>query len=343
MAFELYSYPPSGTSQNIQLIYNFDNISINKPVTKSVLTDNQFSNILTVFPLFKTNNYTGTLYNSFPINSQQSNQQISYSDNITPIPIQYNIKYLHVGVSPILLTGSNFALILDCVNSTGNILLIIIPLLENTGTINAFEDSQITPIIDNIDAASVNIDAASTYTGKPIDINKLIPATTFNTYSTGSHKVILFTTSLTYLNSTSLPGPTFMTEIKNNNTSTIPITPYSLPSTYTSLSIPTKKTIVAQNDIYIDCYKVGESANIVGGVINTDAQTNKKRKKRSILNAKNATLFYILVSIVVASILIYGLWIFFKSRLNNVANPDAVQPAAPKSGGGFFSFFKSGE
>lgn len=337
MAFELYSYPPSGTSQNIQLLYNFDNISINKPVTKSVLTDNQFSNILTVFPSFKTT-YAGILYNSFPINSQQSNQHISYSDNITPIPIQYAIKYLHMGVSPIQLTGSNFALILDCVNSNGNILLIIIPLLENTDN---FEDSQITPIIDNIDAASI---ITSTYSAKSIDINKLIPATTFNTYSTGNHKVILFTKYFTYLNSASLPGPTFMTDIKNNNISTVPTTPNSLPSTYTSLSIPTKKTIVAQNDIYIDCYKVGESANIVGGVINTDAQTNKKKAKRSIVNAKSLTAFYILVSIVVAIILIYGLWIFFKSRLNNVANPDAVLPevpaAVPAKSSGFFSFFK---
>ena len=101
---------------------------------------------------------------------------------------------------------------------------------------------------------------------------------------------------------------------------------------------------MAQNDIYIDCYKVGESANIVGGVINTDAQTNKKKAKRSIINAKSLTAFYILVSIVVAIILIYGLWIFFKSRLNNVANPDAVAdtvlPAVPAKSSGFFSFFK---
>ena len=211
-------------------------------------------------------------------------------------------------------------------------------MLENTGTINAFEDSQITPIIENIDSF---FEFSSSYKASLIDINKLIPATTFNTYSTGSHKVILFTTSLTYLNSASLPGPTFMTEIKNNNTST---TPNSLPSTYTSLSIPTKKTIVAQNDIYIDCYKVGESANIVGGVINTDAQTNKKRAKRSIVNTKNATLFYILFSIFIALMLIYGLWFFFNSRLNNVANPEAVLPAAvPPKSKGLFGFFNSGK
>jgi hypothetical protein len=226
-----------------------------------------------------------------------------------------------VGISPIQISTSEpHSLIIDCVNSTGNILLIIIPLLANTSINDIFEDSRITPIIDNIDSF---FNSPSSYRASSIDINKLIPATTFNTYSTGSHKVILFTTSFTYLNSISSPGPTFMTEIKNNNILTIPTTPNSLPSTYKSLSIPTKKTIVAQNDIYIDCYKVGENANILGGVINTDPQTNKKAK-RSIVNAQNATAFYILFSIVIVFMLIYGLWIYFKNRLNNVANPDTV-------------------
>ena len=77
----------------------------------------------------------------------------------------------------------------------------------------------------------------------------------------------------------------------------------SLPTANSSLSIPQKKTILAQNDIYIDCYKVGESNNIDNGVINIDPQTTKKSRS---LYKRNSIIFYVLGALVGVFILCYA-------------------------------------
>lgn len=305
----IYPLPAIGPSQNIQLIYNFDNISINKPEPSTDLTaTNVLSNIVALFPSFDTIDYDGAIYNSFAINTQSTNQQVSYSDNITLSPMQYTIKYVHVGVSPIQFdTTSTFAIIIDCIDSTGNILLIIIPLKVSTATAY-IENTQITALLQNID---------DTTQVAPFDIGQFIQPALFNTYTSGTNRVILFNDSSISYNTI----PTFM-----NIAGTIQIELLStLPNTTKSLSIPQKKNILVQNDIYIDCYKVGETNNINGGVINTDPQTIATKRK-SYNTKRNMIIFYILISLVGISILIYGLWLFFKSRLNNVANPNADLP-----------------
>ena len=299
MALKLYSHTTTGTSQNIQLIYNFDSISITPPVATILTSASVLNNIRTVFPLFTTD-YTSTTHYSFTINSQLGNQHVSYSDNLTPSPIQYTIKYLHIGISPILINTYIYSLIIECTDSNSKILLIIIPLKLDTDK----ENSELTPIITYIANVISNINLQPI-----IDINKIIPPLNYNTYSTGTNRVIYFTEPLSYKIS-----PTFMTTITTVilDKSLINISAY-----YTSLTIPQKKIIMAQNDIYIDCYKVGEKSNITGGIINVDTQTNKIKKTLSIVTATNMTYFYILVSLFSAVILIYVISYFFKSILKN--------------------------
>jgi len=302
MTLNLYSHnaTATGTSQNSQLIYNFDTISITSPVATILTTASELNNIRTVFPLFTTN-YASTTHYSFTINSQLGNQHVSYSDNITPSPIQYTIKYIHIGISPIQIISYKYSLIIECTDSTSKILLIIIPLkldLDNT------ENSELTNIITYI------TNVVSSITTQPqIDINKIMPFNTYNTYSTGTNRVIYFTEPLSYKT-----GLTFINTITALELATTLI---NIPAIYTSLSNPQKKIIMAQNDIYIDCYRVGEKSNITGGIINVDTQTNKIKKTLSIVTATNMTYFYILVSLFSAVILIYVITYFFKSILKN--------------------------
>ena len=288
----IYQLPTIGTSQNIQLIYNFDNISINIPEpSTTVSSTNILSNIRALFPSFKITYKLTPIYNSFAINTQPNNQQVSYSDNITPSPIQYTIKYLHVGISPIefkplVITNNNtFAIILDCIDSTGNILLIIIPLIYSKDL--NYEDPQITSLLTNTYITS---------TQAAVDINQIIPSSIFNTFSSGNNRVILFNDS-----SFAYKTITFMNTIITKKIERMIQT--SLPTANSSLSIPQKKTILAQNDIYIDCYKVGESNNIDNGVINIDPQTTKKSRS---LYKRNSIIFYVLGALVGVFILCYA-------------------------------------
>ena len=319
----IYSLPTIGPSQNIQLIYNFDNISINTPETSTELTStNALSNIHALFPSFHTTNYKNTIYNSFAINTQSTNQQVSYSDSITLSPIQYTIKYLHVGVSPIQFdTTSTFAIIIDCIDSTGNILLIIIPLKKSIDS-KYTENAQITALLTNIDI---------TTSVAPFDIGQIIQPSLFNTYTSGTNRVILFNdSSISYKTI-----PTFMDTATTKNIK-VAILNTTLPNTYKSLSIPQKKNVLVQNDIYIDCYKVGETNNINGGVINTDPQTIATKRNRS-NTRRNRIIFYILISLVGISILVISFIYIFKMISPKIPTPEIE--TVPVKSKPFFSLF----
>ena len=250
-----YNFPTliNGSSKSINLIYNFENISVRAPVVNG----EEVSNIITLFDLFELSNNMDA-YNSFPIDTQSGEQQISYSDNITNSPIKYTIKYLHVGISPINFNTGNdkCALIYDCEDSLKNILLIIIPIEKITS--NIIEAPNVTNLLNRIDGTTNTIN---------LDINKLIPNATFNTYASDNNKVIVFNKTSSIKYKTSI----FLDNIKNANLTNTTVDASPL-SAYVSMTIPQKQTIVAQNDIYIDCYKVGESDKIVGGM-NVDSQT----------------------------------------------------------------------
>jgi len=339
MTLNLYSLPSLGTTQNIQLLYNFDNLSFNTPVINtSLTTSTQLSNIRSLFPSFTTN-YIGTVYNSFPINTQDNTQQISYTDTNTNSPIQYTIKFLHVGISPIQFNTTDksdtFALTIDCVNSSGNILLIIIPLTVSADT--AFQGNfQITSLFQNI--KSVN-------TAAPVDLNKIIPLFTFNKYDIDSNRVILFNNSSIAYNNTIEPD--FMNlisdAIRSQDTLLKTSTVSNDYSMYTSLASPQKKNILTQNDIYIDCYKVGESSAIDGGIINPDPQTNKIKSRRTNRDARFMIAIYILGALVGVGILWYILkyiWTKIRPVMPDDAAATAAEAAAaaaPKPKSGWFS------
>jgi hypothetical protein len=289
----------NGTSKSIKLIYNFENISVRAPVVNG----EEVSNIITLFELFEPPDNMDA-YNSFPIDTQSGEQQISYSDNITNSPIKYTIKYLHVGISPINFNTGNdkCALIYDCEDSLKNILLIIIPIEKIIS--NVIEAPNVTNLLNRINGTTNTIN---------LDINKLMPNATFNTYANENNKVIVFnnTSSIKYKTSS------FLDDIKNANLTNTSVDASPL-SAYVSMTIPQKQTIVAQNDIYIDCYKVGESDKIVGG-INIDSQTagQDKGRRRDAKKQKQETTIalYIFLGIFGGIVFIYLFYLIASSFL----------------------------
>jgi hypothetical protein len=289
MAIELYKNSTNGSIQNIQLIYNFDNVSINAPMLSLILpneelTNDPLTNIKSVFPLFNiSDDYTtdNGVYNSFPINTRSDEQQISYSDNTTNGIIKYTIRYLHVGISPIEF-GERFSIILEFTDSTGSILLIIFPLTLSTEE-SFIEEPWLKTMLENIDAT----------TQTAFDIKKIIRPSQFNTYTTintntsNNNRVILFNNNSSIAYKT---VPLFMTNISNNILTTT-IT-FDLPPIIKSISNPQYKPGLLQNDIYIDCYKVGESDKIDGGIVN-DAQSTIKNKSVSEQNKQNMIGLYL--------------------------------------------------
>ena len=289
MSTTIYDFPTtgSGSNQSIQLNYNFDNISIRPPTEITLINDQKLEHILTLFESFNVN-YSSAIYYSFSIDTQTGEKQISYSDNITNSPIKYTIQYIHVGISPIKFDTTtanpdNCALIYDCFDFINNgILLIIIPIQKITSTAKETQN------VKNLLARISNTD------NNNLDINSFMPNSTFNTYSNGSNKVIIFNKE----SSIKYSSAGFLNTIKEANlvSSHVSSNNDALPllSAYTSFTIPKKEIIVSQNDIYIDCYKVGESDKIDGG-INIDTQTKDKKKSRAQKkeNEQNAIGLYI--------------------------------------------------
>ena len=317
MALNLYQPPTIGPIQNIQLKYNFDNVSINTPVTSTSLTNEPLKNITSVFTSYNTDYSTTALYSSFNINSSISEQQISYSDNITNSPIKYTIQYLHVGISPIQMSDTNmFALILDCIDSNKNILLIIIPIKVDT-TITEIGD--VTTLVNRINGS----DGA-------FSINNFIPRSSFITYNDNVNRVIIFNNSNILIKTL----PTFMTTLTSaiKGGTLTPNASFSLPSSYKSLTIPEKTTILAQNDIYIDCYKVGESDKIDGGM-NVDPQTMNKNKLKSLKEQKkdSTTALYIFIGIFGVIIFFVIFYYVFKYVIPKEAVPQITVKAEPSS------------
>ena len=312
-----YNFPTSnGSSQSINLIYNFQNISVRAP------TKGDISQISSLFNLFEIDpTLILDTYYTFTIDTQSGEQQISYSDNITNSPIKYTIKYLYVGISPINFnTGDDkCALIYVCEDSLSNILLIIIPIEKiisiekNASTV--IEAPNVTNLLNRIVGTSDTTN---------LDLNKLIPNSTFNTYISENKRAIIFnkTSSIKYKKSR------FLNDIKRANLTTATVSGPEI-SAYGSLTTPQQQTIIAQNDIYIDCYKVGESDKIVGG-INIDSQTagqDKGRGRAAKKQKKQTTMaLYIFLSVFGGIVFIY-LFYIFASRFLPVDNPaPAVTP-----------------
>jgi hypothetical protein len=317
MAINLYQPPTIGPIQNIQLKYNFDNVSINNPIKSNLLTNEPLKNIKSIFTSYNTDFSSNALYSSFYINSSINEQQISYSDNITNSPIKYAIQYLHVGISPIQMSENNmFALILDCIDSNKNILLIIIPIKIDP---NITEIGDVTTLVNRIKGS----DGA-------FSINNFIPPSSFITYNDNVNRVIIFNNSNILIKT----PPNFMSKLTfaiMKGTLT-PSAAFSLPPSYKSLTIPEKSTIIAQNDIYIDCYKVGESDKIDGG-INTDSQTMNKDKLKSLKKQKkdSTTALYIFMSIFGVVIVFIILYYAFKYIIPKEAVPQITVKAEPSS------------
>lgn len=265
-----------GTSSNNKLTYNFDNVTTNSDNTLHV-----FDNVKILFP-----SYNPTIHKSFSTYTQNINgstpSQITYYDNVTKSNINYTIRYIHVcpiPVATILPTtwDKSLSIILNCksTDNTQSILLLIIPLKATT---------DLTELnIDNL-LSNVQVDTQN----NPVDINKLIPLSQFNTYSVGSNKFI-FMNSINYKSSsiTIFSMDTLFTSFTTGVDNPIDTT------FYTSTSIPSKQTLVVPNDIYIDCYKVSDNKG-------TFVDPIPKIKNSSSLDKKKSKILWIMVDVFLA-------------------------------------------
>lgn len=288
---KMYTIPTNGSSSNASFTYNFDNVS-----TVRVDDSNALSNITGIFSEYKIPEYYASFNITAPSQNGSTPHQISYYDNITNSTILYSIEYLHVCPIPVTTSTTivdisyGLCIILECKSTdpNKNTLLIIIPLSpikyidskdkkgRVTSTLTVQPETNINNLTRNIKDNNNNL---------TFDINAFIPSTKFNIYSAGNNKII-YTTEIKY-DYKNLEG-LFNTLVPDYTKEISPINAIS----YISSSAPSKQNILVQNDIYIDCYKVGESSKIKGGMPNplTDKQASKEDKKEKKKNKGIATL-----------------------------------------------------
>jgi hypothetical protein len=296
---KMYVIQKNGSSSNASLIYNFDNVS-------KVPADNDLSTVKQMF-----DGYVKTISKSFQINSTQlSAHQISYYDNLTNSTILYSVEYLHVCPTPVTTSTTDRYDISDCLciilqcrstDVNSNTLLIIIPLSPIKYTQGKDKKGNVISSLSvkpetNINNLTLNI---KNNTNLNFDINAFIPSSNFNTYISGNNKFI-YTTEIKY-DYQNLES-TFNSLVPELTTKTTPI----YENFFLSSSAPSKQNILVKNDIYIDCYKVGESSKIKGGIINplTDKQANKEDKREKKKN-KGITILTTLYFVMLAVYLLF--------------------------------------
>ena len=283
----------SPISSTINLTYNFDNV-----IKNAYVAPNTAPNSADLAKMNKLTNYNlDSPHVSISISSQTpDSQQISLFDNTINTTVKYKLNFLRVCISPMyagtgVISNINtggvasydklFAIVLECtsIDSNQSTLLIIIP-LSNTTDITETN-------LDNL----INFVGNTTTTNVIFDINKFIPPTIFNTYNINNGKII-YTSPLKCDVLTILKYSLFVTDTTvTSQTENIPT--YTC---YSSSSVPSKQTFLTQNDIYIDCYKVSESSNIVGGIINTSALPSKRSIKKKKKNKKKTAAIIIVIS-----------------------------------------------
>ena len=316
MSFKIYQISTAGSSSNASLTYNFDNV-IKGPSDNTTT----LSAVKTLFSEYDENINHVSFTITAPSNLGSMPHQLSYYDNVKNLSIDYTINMLHVCPSPVHTTKptkykSALSIILECTSndSEKNILLIIIPLsfidyIEDTNkksktfgqkilsTTPETNINNLTLIVNSFTQTDSNL--KNSYRNLSFDINAFIPSAQFNVYIVGNNKFI-YTNPIQY--DYMEIGSMFNDIIIPDFTST---TVYSI--NYKSATAPSKQNFLVQNDIYIDCYKVGESSKIDGGIINTDKppkKNNKDKKKNEAITAVTGLyggglfLFMIIVGII---------------------------------------------
>lgn len=293
------------------LTYNF-----NKVILSGLDTSTQrYANIDLSFPGY------AAIINNMIINDNQilktlkttsSSNNITYYDNVINSTKQYKINYIHVGISPINLSQIySWCVMLDLTTNTSESLIVIIPITY----LSAIDDSV---LIQNEKPDFSKLVYNCNYsTNNAIDINTFMLSSSYytiydrSTDLTSKNRVIIFNSSIsTYfydvINSskTTLIPRYIDNKYLNStiyNTITGPITQLrTIPqsNTYLCLKLPIRSNDILQNDIYIDCYKVGESTSVVGGITNPSSVSKNKKGNSEVQLA--------LFSIIIAFVMMYG-------------------------------------
>lgn len=263
---------------NAILTYNFDNVTISGKSTDPL----RYKNIDLSFPEYST--YINTKTNSLTINNQllstlttiPTSTNITYYDTIIKSTKTYKINYIHVGASPININNPYcWCIMLDLSSTTSDTLIIIIPITINLSPSSLSESDLLQK--ENSDFGNL-IYNCNNFTTKQFNINTFVLSTNFttfyNTANTATNRVIILNSSIsTYFydivnrsrtNFTTL----YITNLFKSSTIYIGTLKTITQTIYWCPKIPLKQTAILKNDIYIDCYKVGESDKIVGGITN---------------------------------------------------------------------------
>ena len=247
-----------------------------------------------------------------------TSNKIQFCINGNPLTT-YSTQYVHfTSLCPIRLTADTnitYSLIIECSSSSSQPLLIIIPV----ETISSESDMTSNTDLDNLIQYSQSTTGSNT-TNTNVYMNNIIPYTNYLYFnksvdtSIGGCDIILFQTPvLTSFTQSDIGEKRSWGDVSTTTTITTlkkPVTPTYIPAELSLLlsnTYPSNAPSITENDIYIDCSVVTDSAT------NATATTAVPIKKKK---AKNTALFIIwLILMFISSVLIY-LWIY---------NPNSVQ------------------
>jgi len=321
----LYDPLPSNqiSNPNAALTYNFNKVTIGGKDTSS----KRFTNIESCFPGYTSYINANLTGNDNILSSLQlipASNNITYYDTIINSTKQYKINFIHVGLSPINLKQTyGWCVILDLLSTASEVLIVIIPIKYvglSSKTTNAVleknENADFNTLLYNCNYSTSN----------QININKLMLPTNYSTIydktSNNKNRAIIFNGSIStsfydVINSSRTTfNPKYIKDIYKKSeiyiTQPGKVTMGSFQQTqvYLCTKLPTQTSDILQNDIYIDCYKVGESDKVSGGIKNPLNSVSKNRKG-------NEQTQIALFSIIIAFVMLYGfykLWQLFNQE-----------------------------
>jgi hypothetical protein len=300
---------------NATLTYNFNKVMFAGLNT----TDARSANIDVSFPgysnFIKNNSNNNQLL--MTLKTIPSSNNITYYDTIINSTKLYKINYIHVGISPLNLNNIySWCVMLDLSTTALDTLIIIIP-IKYVPLLPTIAESVVKQK-ENPDFSKL-IYNCNYSTNNEININSFILPnnyiTTYNSASSNSSsptsRVIILNGSInTYFydiinSSRTTLNPKYINNIYLNSTVYNPnsaiIKNIPLSNIYLCTKLPIKTNDILKNDIYIDCYKVGESTNVIGGITNPSSVSRNRTRNQETQIA--------LFSIIIAFVMLYG---FFK-------------------------------
>lgn len=318
----LYDPLPSNqiSNPNASLTYNFNKVTIGGKDTSS----KRFTNIESCFPGYTSyinSNLTGNDQILTSLQLIPASNNITYYDTIINSTKQYKINFIHVGLSPINLKQTyGWCIILDLISTALDVLIVIIPIKYvgiSTNTTDAVLSKN-----ENIDFNTLLYNCNYS-TSNQININKLMLPNNYSTIydkstsSSSKNRAIILNSSIstsfydvinssrTTFNTKYIKDAYKNSEIYRTQSGKVTMGSFKQNQVYLCTKLPTQTSDILQNDIYIDCYKVGESDKVSGGIKNPLNSVSKNRKG-------NSDTQIALFSIIISFVMLYVFYKFYK-------------------------------